>query len=109
MGYYTRHSITVNNRGNIDYDMNVAHFDGDDEAFINDFLQSANLFEDDIKWYDHEKDMRKLSKRFNNVLFTLSGEGEESGDLWREYHLNGLMQRATAKIAFDDFDEAKLK
>jgi hypothetical protein len=61
------------------------------------------------KWYDHEDDMKKVSKENKGVLFTLHGEGEEGGDLWRKYFLNGKMQEAYARIEYDEFDSAKLK
>lgn len=65
--------------------------------------------QDTAKWYDHEDSMKALSKAFPSVLFTLNGEGEESGDLWNKYFLNGKMQVAKGVIQFDKFDETKLK
>lgn len=64
---------------------------------------------DSCKWYDHQTDMRIMSKRFRGVLFTLSGEGEEHPDIWKRYFLNGKMQEAKARIEFDEFDKAKLE
>lgn len=61
------------------------------------------------KWYDHQMDMAEMSKAFRGVLFTLSGEGEESGDVWKEYYRDGLVQVARAKIVIDKFDQSKLK
>ena len=61
-----------------------------------------------MKWYEHQLDMRRFSSKFPNVLFVLSGEGEENDDMWVEYYRNGLMQVARAQITFDDFDEDKL-
>ena len=40
---------------------------------------------DSCKWYEHEEDLKPLSKKFPDVMFTLFGEGEESGDIWRKY------------------------
>ena len=57
------------------------------------------------KWYDHRDHMARLSKQHPNVLFTLNGEGEESGDLWREYFKNGKSHRIRAKISFDPYNE----
>lgn len=60
------------------------------------------------KWYDHEKDLRALSNVFPGWLFILSGKGEENGDIWKKYFLNGKCQVAQAKIVIDEFDENKL-
>lgn len=64
---------------------------------------------DSCKWYDHEKDMRKVSAAFPSILFQLDGEGEESGDIWREWYLGGKMQREKVEIKFNPFDPDKLK
>jgi len=58
---------------------------------------------DRTKWYDHQKDMKVLSEKFPTVLFTLNGEGEEGGDLWKEYWLGGKVQVAQARIVYDEF------
>ena len=100
MGYYTRHELEI--------------ISGDD--YITDYKKEigeisgyGNCLYDSIKWYEHEKDMRKYSKNHPNTLFKLIGEGEESGDLWHEYYLNGKMQRVKAQIIFEDFDSKKLE
>ena len=62
----------------------------------------------DSQWHEHEEDMRKLSAAAGCYLFTLTGEGEESGDQWRKYFKGGKMQVARAHIQFDAFDESKL-
>lgn len=69
----------------------------------------AYAFEDSCKWYDHETDMRVFSKRFPDVLFELSGEGEEAGDIWRKYFRDGKMQSCPGEITFEPFDESKLR
>lgn len=66
-------------------------------------------FEESCKWYDHDKDMVAVSRDFPDTLFELSGEGEESGDIWKKYFLNGKVQVAKAKIIFEEFDVKKLK
>ena len=66
-------------------------------------------FEDAIKWYDHDKNMREYSEEYPDVLFELSGEGEESGDIWRAYYKNGLCHRVQARIVFDEFNEEHLR
>jgi hypothetical protein len=64
---------------------------------------------DSCKWYEHEDELLQFSTKYPNWLFTLNGEGEEGGDLWKKYFLNGKMQLAKAKIVFDEFDHSKLK
>jgi hypothetical protein len=43
------------------------------------------------KWYEHEEDVRKLSAEYPDVVFVLDGEGEEAGDVWRKFFLNGKL------------------
>lgn len=64
---------------------------------------------DSVKWYEHEADMRELSSKYPELLLTLSGEGEESGDVWKKYFKGGKCQVAKAKIEIDAFDPKKLK
>lgn len=60
------------------------------------------------KWYKHESDMRRVSLQFPGVLFTLHGQGENSGDVWVKYFLDGKMQHEQLPAALPPFDEAKL-
>ena len=98
MGYYTMHELTVS-------DDNV----NDHVAAIELVSGYSGLFEDTVKWYDRERDMRGYSKDNPSVLCELKGEGEESGDLWIEYYKSGKMQRCKAKITYADYDESKLE
>lgn len=59
---------------------------------------------DTVKWYDHANDLRAMSVAIPDVLFTLSGEGEESGDIWKGYALNGKWQKHKAKIVAPPMD-----
>lgn len=63
---------------------------------------------DQIKWYNHEDEMRAFSKKFPEILFILEVNGEEEGDLSIKYFKNGKMQRADAVITYAEFDESKL-
>lgn len=60
-------------------------------------------------WYDHELDMKGVSKIYPDTVFVLHGEGEESDDIWNKYFKNGKMQSCYAVITFEDFDEGKLE
>ena len=115
MGYYTAHRLAIDcddknkllaikaaMKEQDEYFTYALDFEGDEPQ------SKFNTYEQ-CKWYSHEKDMRELSAQFPDVLFTLDGEGEESGDIWTEYHKNGKMQRAQAKITRGDFDPEQLE
>ena len=53
---------------------------------------------DACKWYDHADDISALSKKYPEVLFELYGEGEEAGDLWKKFFLEGLCINVKAQI-----------
>jgi hypothetical protein len=61
------------------------------------------------KWYDHEKHMKELSRQKPDQLFCLSGEGEESGDLWKKYFKNGKMQVCIGEVVYPKFCDKELK
>lgn len=64
---------------------------------------------DMVKWYDHEDDMREISMAIPDVRFTLSGDGEDSADIWEKHFWNGLCQRCQAEIVIPPFDPDKLE
>lgn len=103
MGYYTDFKLTIHNS------------DEDVIESIEEQLEEVSTYPwDDLclyeaKWYAWETDMKIISKNFPGVLFKLSGEGEEAGDMWEAYFKDGKMQLCKAVIAFEPFDESKLK
>lgn len=98
MGYYTDYALTA--------EPNIV-----DDEFAELFHRTTQywLNEGEIKWYNHDEDMIEISKLYPDVLFTLDGNGEDVGDIWRTYYKNGKMQETKAKFMFDEFDENKLK
>jgi hypothetical protein len=44
---------------------------------------------DDCRWYAHSAEVRAASTKHRDIVFILDGEGEETGDIWREFYLNG--------------------
>jgi hypothetical protein len=103
MGYYTRYEISA-----------TPEFTDEMEELLNDSVEDEVEFEDyqstdDTKWYSHEEHMREFSKNYPEIVFHLTGEGEEAGDIWHKYFQNGKMQDCPAIITFDDFDPKKLK
>lgn len=102
MGYYTRYKLKVvsGKDPNIDYEEEIgkaSEYGGGD------------LFEEEIKWYECDTDMKNFSKAHPDTLFQIDGEGEESGDIWRAYYKNGKSFRVQAKMTFEEFSEEKLR
>ena len=100
MGYYTRHELEV---------LQGDDYKTDYEQEISELADCGSCFCDEIKWYEHEKDMRAYSLKHPETVFVLKGEGEEAGDIWVEYYKNGKMQREKAKIVVDDYNESLLE
>lgn len=103
MGYVTSFKLEVK-IGNTDL-IEVLRGQNDEAAYA---LEDDGSTCEGAKWYDHEVDMKAFSSEYPEALFLLSGEGEDSDDIWKKYFKNGRVQVCKAKITFDDFDEKKL-
>lgn len=57
---------------------------------------------DSVKWYDHELDIKTLSKEFPEISFVLTGHGEEAGDTWATGFKNGVIAKAETQYLFPD-------
>lgn len=101
MGYNTRYHLDCDQPGLIE-----ALVAGDEELSyaIDEDGSPAN----ECKWYEHEDDMKKISRKHPGIVFALKGEGEESGDVWMKYFRDGKVQVCETIIAFDAFDPKKL-
>jgi hypothetical protein len=98
MGYYTRHELTI-----VSGDKSTDH-----EKQISEAADYHSCFDDEIKWYDHVKDMKSYSLKYPDTVFCLEGEGEETGDIWKAYFKNGKMFKTKAIMTFESYDESKL-
>lgn len=58
------------------------------------------------KWYDHQQHVEAMSREIPGVLFHLSGEGEEAGDIWDAYALDGMVEKHEAKIVREPVPKA---
>jgi hypothetical protein len=110
MGYYTDFRLKTNKYvpdlgKEIDI---ISGYSFDDDTGDCEDSSPNSLHCYDIKWYEHENHMRQISEDHKDVLFTLQGNGEEEGDMWAKYFLNGKMQRVNAEITFQPFDPTKL-
>lgn len=104
MGYNTSYELEYENCDDETREQIAATIAADDNL---DY--GLNSDGDPCKWYDHEEDMKELSKQFPEVLFTLSGNGEDCPDLWKKYFRNGKIQRAEAEIIYPEFDPTRLE
>jgi hypothetical protein len=68
-------------------------------AILEQFLKYNPLIEP-CSWYSHEDDMKQISNIHSGIIFTLDGEGRESGDIWRKTFFRGKIHVAKASIEF---------
>ena len=115
MVYYTNYKLSLYNDDKVSGVVKKEISDYLDKEENEDIVFAVGNFIDeqgdgeDCKWYEHDKDMIKMSLVFPDVIFLLEGEGEESGDIWKKYYKNGKIQICKAKMTFDDFDVLKLQ
>lgn len=90
MGYYTRYDISNNSE--------------EIKAAINEISgYSYGVESDEIKWYNHLNDIKAVSLMFPGQEIHVSGEGEESGDIWKAYAKNGLVYRAEVVLDYGPY------
>ncbi len=58
-----------------------------------------------MTWYKHEEDLKAFSLKYPEVLFLLTGEGEEAGDIWQLHVQNGKSSRIRAEVNMPDVGE----
>jgi hypothetical protein len=75
---------------------------------VNELLQNELHVNENMKWYDWERDMRMFSKRHPKILFILKGFGDEPGDVWIAYIQNGKAQVEDECIEYPKLDKKKL-
>lgn len=56
----------------------------------------------EVKWYDHDKDMIEISKQFPDYTFQLHGDGEETDDFWFSYYKNGEYEYCPAVLKYEE-------
>jgi hypothetical protein len=109
MGYYTRFSLAVYDK-NQEVDDSIFPEFNNKNLYDND-LSIQNLIDDvadSMKWYDHEDDMLEISKLYPDLVFVLDGDGEEAGDVWREFYQDGKTYRWELEAKRPSFDKKKL-
>lgn len=74
---------------NTNYNLYVAGADRTEVLIELEDIVGYDPMEETCSWYEHNEHMLALAKRFPAAVLTLSGEGEEGGDLWRKYYKHG--------------------
>lgn len=101
MGMYTYYTLAINgDEAATGAVVSEAEADSE-EPWCSVLLGEA----DEMKWYEHEMDMQALSVKHPDVLFHLSGRGEEGPD-WVQSFRNGKM--CLREAAIPPFNPAQL-
>lgn len=109
MGYYTKYDLDMEKR--------TAESLPSEEEVLKTLAQIIGMdfdeknpcfdefFEEPLKWYGHDRDMKMISSLYSGVLFSLTGWGEEQDDIWVNYYLDGESYFRKAEIKFPSFEE----
>lgn len=102
MGYYTNHSLTIQDLGEHTEKEIFDYLYENEDVFYGLDVYTPSVYYDcsgsDCKWYEHQEDMKELAKKFPTATFVLHGEGEEQGDIWEEmYHGKDKIRRDTVQ------------
>jgi hypothetical protein len=69
------------------------------EICMGDYFEGSEYdFEEPMKWYERDKEMIALSQFCPNIIFILEGQGEETGDWWRNSYFRGERRRVEAYL-----------
>lgn len=104
MGYYTYYTVLIEEDPEFQQD-----------EFWKDIVELDVACEDiepgfafEAKWYDHEEDLQRISKKYPKMLIIVYGEGEESEDFWKLFIRNGKSHRVRGEVVYPEFDTSTL-
>ncbi len=100
MGYYSKHKLHV-----ISGNDNVTDY----EKEIGEVSDYGNCFDEEIKWYSREEDMKSYSLKHPETVFCIFRTGEESGDVTWHFYSNGKEYTEHADFNVPAFNSDKLK
>ncbi len=109
MGYYTQHTLVSITDTITQTEISDISDIKDKIGLHSEYGELDFVFEEQCKWYNFEEDMKSFSLQYPTFLFKILTEGEESGDMFTHYFLNGKTQCESAEITFKPFDINKLK
>lgn len=89
MGYYSDYTLEVDS--------------GDEQEHMDQIsdMVGYNVFDDQVKWYDHVEDLQSYSLNFPEIVFILYCYGEDNAS-WRVICRNG--KSYTEEPHFDDIN-----
>lgn len=86
MGYYTQYRITSPDLDGAELDAALGSL-----GYFGSI--KGGEWTSEVKWYEHQEDIKQLSLRFPGVVFVVdgNGEGRDYGepDIWRAYCKDG--------------------
>lgn len=114
MGYYTRYDFSIveaDGLGYVEHKRKLELIDSfrkecHNAAYAFDEFGNSN---DEVKWYDCQKDILEFSIKHPSIIFLISGVGEERSDDWKLYVQDGHSQISRAETIYPPLDRAKLQ
>jgi hypothetical protein len=100
MGYYSNFTLTVDGKESLVHEEAVSEETG-----------CIDCWNDEIKWYDMEDDMKSYSERYPNNVFQVIQNGED-GEIVAYFFVGGKSYSEDVeipKIVYPTFDQTKLK
>lgn len=113
MGYYTQHILNVRKSGK-DQHWTEEEIDELIEALeekkvwnyaLNEVFENEPLRFDGyefVKWYNSDRDMKEISKKFPDYTFQLHGDGDNPDDFWFNYYKNGVSEYCPAELTYKE-------
>ena len=106
MGYYTYYDLEMHPAQEKDRENEIRRailskiYGCDPEGIAEDEIEF--FLYDELKWYNHNYDMKEISLEYPDIIFVLSGEGEEVGDMWKAYFSNGESEKVGVEFTFSE-------
>lgn len=111
MGYRTFYNLFIKDVQGNDIPENTKHEIIDDlRENYNDAADAINdegQGEMDTNW-ENDADMNEFSLKYPNMVFEVSGTGDDAEDRWSTYYKNGKMQHCPVEFVYPPYDENKL-
>ena len=110
MGYYTDYKLTVWDKDGDEVDKSYPVYSELEKTFRQVFEVNKKytynpfrdlLYGENLKWYDHEVDMKKVALQFPDYTFELEGLGED-GYMWiKGWHGDKFVFKGVEKPCLD--------